>query len=366
MLSRVDFSTFSFAQPFYLWLLVAPAMLMVLWTWRAVRRSAETRRFSRERVSPVRERYSRFGDLGFWLWPIVTASLCIVALAQPQARVTALVKTGADIVFLQDGSASMYVKDIKPDRWRRSIQFLRTFAEMLKWKQGDRAALALFAHIAAPQMRLTNDPNALFFFLDHLAEHSPFRLDSDPTWDTNIEEAVYWGLQLLEKDQELFGKSKNPKAFVVISDGQAWSGEVATALKDARARGVPVYVVGVGTPAGGLIPNAPAGADAVPATAIRAVLDRGSLRTIARMGGGEYFEIGRESDREIALRIIAGAKQHSPVSQIDESYQELYWRFLFAAALALCLGTFALKSHAELWWQVAGIVVTLLVVSIAL
>jgi hypothetical protein len=204
----------------------------------------------------------------------------------------------------------------------------------------------------------------MFFFMDHLADHSPFRLDSDPTWDTNIEEAVYWGLQLLEKDQELFGKSKNPKAFVVISDGQAWSGQVATALKDARARGVTVYVVGVGTPAGGVIPEAPR-TDAVPATTIRAVLDRESLRTIARMGGGEYFEIGREPDREIARKIIAGAKERSPVTQVDESYQDLYWRFLFAAALALLVGTLAQKNSAQLWWQVAAAGAAILVAAIA-
>ena len=45
-----------------------------------------------------------------------------------------------------------------------------------------------------------------------------------------------WGLRLVEKDEELFGKSGNPKAFVVITDGQSWSGTVATALQDARAR----------------------------------------------------------------------------------------------------------------------------------
>ena len=365
MLSGVDFRSFNFAQPFYLWLLVAPGLLMVLWAWRAIRRRAEARRYASEHALAVRARYSRFGDLGFWLWAIAAASLCILALAQPQARVTSIVKTGADIVILQDGSASMYTKDVKPDRWRRSIQFLRAFAGMLSWKQGDRASLALFAHIAAPQMRLTNDPNAMFFFLDHLADHSPFRLDSDPTWDTNIEEGVYWGMQLLDKDQELFGKTKNPKAFVVISDGQAWSGEVAIALKEARTRGIPVFVIGIGTPAGGLIPEV-AGDPGASAAPIRAILDRNSLRTIARMGGGEYFEIGRESDREIALRILADIKQHAPASQIDESYQDLYWRFLFAAALVLCLGTFGLRSGAELWWQVAGAVVTILVLAIAL
>ncbi len=183
------------------------------------------------------------------------ASLVILALARPEARVSVGQTTGADFVILQDGSASMYARDVAPDRWQRSVRFLRAFAETVSWK-GDRVALALFAHLASPQVRLTKDPNALFFFLDHLGEHSPFRLEDDPTWDTNIEEGLYWGLNLVQKDEELFGKSTNVKAFVVISDGQAWSGQVATALADARRRQVPVYVVGVGTERGAMIPAA--------------------------------------------------------------------------------------------------------------
>jgi Ca-activated chloride channel family protein len=365
MLTGIDIRTLSFAQPFFLWLLVAPAILVVLWAWRVFGRRADVRRYRRDHVIPVREQYSLFGDLAFWLCLMLAAGLCIAALARPQARVTALVRTGAEIVVLQDGSASMYVRDVKPDRWQRSVQFLRTFAEALAWKNGDRVALALFAHIAAPQLRLSKDPNALFFFLDHLGAQSPFRLENDPTWDTNIEEGVYWSLQLLERDEELFGKTKNPKAFVVISDGQAWSGDVADALKAARARQVAVYVVGVGTTAGGLIPEPPR-TDGAPSGGVRAVLDRDSLRTIARMGGGEYFELGREPDRDIARRILTGVKRHAPVSHVDESDEELYWYLLFAAALVLCVGTFAIKSGAELWWQVVGVVATLAVVAITL
>ena len=104
----------------------------------------------------------------------------------------------------------MYVTDVRPDRWRRSVQFLRTFAETLSWK-GDRVALALFAQLAAPQVRLTKDPNALFFFIDHLGDRSPFRLENTTTWDTNIEEGIRWGLRLVEKDEEVFGKSGNPR-----------------------------------------------------------------------------------------------------------------------------------------------------------
>ena len=41
------------------------------------------------------------------------------------------------------------------------------------------------------------------------------------------------GLRVLDKDTELKGKSKNAPLFIMISDGQSWSGEVATALKAA-------------------------------------------------------------------------------------------------------------------------------------
>ena len=137
----------------------------------------------------------------------------------------------------------MWTPDVAGNRWQRAMRFLRVLGESLAWKD-DRMAMALFAHIAAPQVRLTKDPNTFFFFLDHLSEHSPFRLEDDPTWDTNIEEGLYWGLKLVETDEELFGKTTNGKAFVVISDGQSWSGNVANALAMARKRQAPVYVVG--------------------------------------------------------------------------------------------------------------------------
>jgi hypothetical protein len=158
-----------------------------------------------------------------------------VALARPQARVSAVRQGSADIVILQDASASMYVTDVQPDRWRRSVRFLRAFAEALSW-QGDRVALALFAQLAAPQVRLTKDPNALFFFIDHLGDQSPFTLENAPTWDTNIEEGIRWGLRLVESDGQLFGKSSNPKAFLVVTDGQSWSGTVEAALSSGSAR----------------------------------------------------------------------------------------------------------------------------------
>jgi Ca-activated chloride channel family protein len=358
VITGIDFGTLRFDERLYLWLLVVPAVLVVLWVVRLAQRGGDRQAFA-GRVVPVRERYALLGDLPFWLCLVVASSLIIVALARPQASVKAIRRGGVDLVILQDGSASMYVNDVAPDRWQRSVKFIRALAEAISWR-GDRVALALFSQRAAPQIRLTKDPNALFFFLDHLTEASPFKLEDGATWDTNIEEGVFWGLRLVETDEELFGKSTNAKAFVVISDGQAWSGQVANALALARQRGAPVFVVGVGSTRGGLIPE-PVGKDGTrPAATIRAVLDRESLRAIATAGGGEYFEIGHEADRDVAFRIISSARRLSRVAEDVETREDLYWRFLIMAAGVLGLGIVMLKSKAELAWQAAGAFVAVL------
>lgn len=361
-LPAIDFESFRFAAPVYLWLLAIPAVLLVVWGWRVTRRRANVRRLAAQRLLPVRQRFGPIGDLAFWACVLLAAGLCIAAIARPQARLSSFRKASADVVILQDASASMYVTDVRPDRWRRSVQFLRTFAETLSWK-GDRVALALFAQLAAPQVRLTKDPNALFFFIDHLGDRSPFRLENTTTWDTNIEEGIRWGLRLVEKDEEVFGKSGNPKAFLVISDGQAWSGTVASAIADARARKIPVHVAGIGTSTGGMIPE-PARPDGTrPPPVVRSVLDRGSLVQLAVAGGGEYFEIGDEPDRVVAFRIIDRLHRQSDVSQQVESYEELYRRFLIAAAVMLGLGTLFLHKRADLAWQAGGIVVAVILLA---
>jgi Ca-activated chloride channel family protein len=349
----IQLDTFRFASPVYLWMLIAPAALFALWGWRVMRRRGDVRRLAAERILPVKQRFGPVGDLAFWACVLIASGFGIASIARPQARISSIRKASADVVILQDASASMYVTDVRPDRWRRSVQFLRTFAETLSWK-GDRVALALFAQLAAPQVRLTKDPNALFFFIDHLGDRSPFTLENATTWDTNIEEGIRWGLRLVEKDEEVFGKTGNPKAFLVISDGQAWSGSVAAALAEARARKIPVHVAGVGTTVGGMIPEPKRPDGTRPPPMIRSVLDRPSLVQLAVAGGGEYFEIGDEPDKVVAFRIIDRLRRRSDLTQQVDSFEELYGRFLMAAAVFVGLGMVFLHKRSDLLWQAAG------------
>jgi Ca-activated chloride channel family protein len=241
------------------------------------------------------------------------------------------------------------------DRWQRSMAWVRTLTATLSWN-GDRIALATFADIAVPQIRLTRDPNTILFFLDHLYKEPTFRLENDTSWDTNVEDAIYWGLKLVETDQEMYGPSKNAKTFVIVSDGQVWSGNVQRALAQAVHRGIMVDVIGVGTSNGGTIPL-PRGEDGKVLAGfdpIRSVLDRTSLREIARAGGGEYYEIGSASDAQIAARIIQNAARRSGNDQVDESFDELYWYMLAAAAVSIGIGLLFVKQRVQLGLSFAG------------
>jgi Ca-activated chloride channel family protein len=348
-----------FGAPGFLPLLAVPAALLLLWSWQLWKRRADARAFVRRRQVPVDERIPFFGELLFWFFLILAAASAFLALAKPQA-VTSLVRTaGVDIIILQDGSASMHVSDVRGNRWQRSMRFLRTLGEALRW-ENDRIAMALFAHMATPQIRLTKDPNTYFFFLDHLEDRSPFRLEDDGTWDTNIERGIYWGMRLMEKDEELrrtsglaekAGVTTNAKSFVLVSDGQSWSGEVAKSLALAQERAIPVSVVGVGTTAGGLIPD-PKRQPNQPA--LRSILNRAELTRIATAGGGRYYEIDRETDREIANQIIDQTRRRAGTVGIQEGTQELYWNFLLAAAVFLALGVLFLRDRVALALQLGA------------
>jgi Ca-activated chloride channel family protein len=367
MLPRIYLSQIEFSEPQYLWLLVVPALLVALWVWRFVSRRADTRGLRTRRLLPIRERLSFAGDLPFWLLLVGAIACAVVALARPHGPAQALRLGGVDIVILADGSASMRVKDVPGgDRWQHAMRFVRLLGDSLDWK-GDRVALTVFARIATPQVRLTKDPNTFFFFLDHLDQSPPFRIEDNTTWDTNLELGVYWGLRIIERDEDLHGKSANAKMFILLTDGQAWSGEVARSLRLAARRKIPIFAVGVGTLSGGRLPVVPEpGVVAASNTLeppLTSRLDRESLQRIAESTGGQYFELGRDNDRRIANAIVDAGRRLAPTLGVEKTAEELYWWFLSAGAAFVLLGMLFLRDRTELWLHLAGTAVVFIIVS---
>ena len=148
----------------------------------------------------------------------------------------------------------------------------------------------------------------------------------------------------------------------MISDGQAWSGQVDRALKAARDLRIPVHVVGIGTTTGALLPEPERFASAadVPQPRIRARLDRETLLRIARETGGDYYEIEREPDRDMAFRLIHSVRRRAASLDEQTTHEELYWRFLAAAAVLVAAGVVFLARNVQLGWTAAGGAVALI------
>jgi hypothetical protein len=367
ILPRIDLSQIEFGEPRALWLLVSPLLLTALWLWRFLSRRAETQGLRMRRLLPVSERLSFAGELPFWLFVIAAMACACLALARPHGPAQTVRLGGIDMVVLADGSASMRVRDVPGgDRWRQAMRFVRLLGDSLDWK-GDRIALTVFARIATPQVRLTKDPNTFFFFLDHLDETPPFRIEDNTTWDTNLELGIYWGLRVIERDEDLHGRSPNAKMFILLTDGQSWSGEVARSLRLAARRKIPIFAVGIGTLSGGRLPVVPdptlAEASNTAEPPLFSRLDRPSLQRISAATGGQYFELGRDNDRRIANAIVDAGRRLAPTLGVQKTAEELYWWFLSAAAVCLLAGMIFLRDRAELWMHLGGTVLVFIIVS---
>ena len=78
------------------------------------------------------------------------------------------------------------------------------------------------------------------------------------------------------------------------------------------------------------------------------------LGTIAKAGGGRYYELGVDADQDVALKILTDVQRRAQSTQREETFTELYWFLLATAAGLVCLGTLLLKERTQLWWQLAA------------
>ncbi len=85
MASLIRLDSLRFGEPLYLWLLIAPGLLLCLWCWRVIRRSVDVRKYRTARLVTVNERFNPIGELSFWLALVVALTFTILALSRPQA-----------------------------------------------------------------------------------------------------------------------------------------------------------------------------------------------------------------------------------------------------------------------------------------
>lgn len=223
-----------FTQGGWLILLLLIALIAGSSVLQARRRA---RQLQRAGLEPVKPRGRRL-RLALWCG----ASICaVIALANPVWGIEAelIEARGTAVVIVLDVSASMDALDLTPSRLERA-KIAAT--DILRGGEGNLFGLVLFAGEAFVRFPLTSDVLTAEEFIQTSASSMITRQG------TVIEEALRLALGLI--DERISGGAM----IVLMTDGEDQSGDPLSVAGEARERGVPIHVIGYGTPEGDLIP----------------------------------------------------------------------------------------------------------------
>ena len=311
-----------FASPHYLWLLTLLAPMTAYYVWRTMQGGAAIRISTVAGVLHAPKTVRHYlRHLPFALRAAAFA-LLVVALARPQ-DIEQNVRTnteGIDIVLAIDVSASMLARDFRPDRITAAKEVAGSFVAD---RYGDRIGLVVFATEAFTQSPLTTDQSTLQTLLARI--RSGLIDDSGTAIGNGLATAI-------NRLRESEAKSK---VIILLTDGVNNRGQIApmTAAEIARAQGIRVYTIGVGTEGTAPYPavdiyGQPTG-DVVMA---KVEIDEKTLGAMADLTGGKYF---RATDNA-KLKAI-----YDEINQLEKSKVEVterisyHERFLVWALAAL-------------------------------
>ncbi len=309
----------TFASP--LWLLLLLAVPALAWHARRGRGAAPGVRFSAagDAAGLPAAGWARLGWLPGAL-RMAALALAVIALARPQRRDASVARSseGIDIMLALDASTSMTAEDFPPNRFEAAKAVA---AEFVRGRTSDRVGLVVFAAQAYTQAPLTLDYPFLLTMLREV------RMGV-------IEDGTAIGTAIATSAARLRDSDAASKVIILLTDGQSNRGQIdpQTAAEAARALGVRIYAIGVGTDSGTLPGSGPFGGflGGPPAQ-----IDEATLRAVAETTGGRYF---RATDVE-ALRSIYAAIGELEKTRIDETVlldvEELYMWALWPALLCL-------------------------------
>ncbi len=318
-----------FAHPQYLYLLLAVPALLLLYMWSSRRKRRNMRRLGEDgllaRLMPGRAAWR--GHVKFALMAVAVA-LCAVLLARPQRGLKTQTDTlnGIEAVVMVDVSNSMLATDVQPSRLDRAKLLVSNLIDRMT---NDKVALGVFAGEAYPQLPITSDYASAKVFVDAL---SPEMVTLQ---GTNIGAAI-------DLACKSFTDSKGVgKAVILITDGEDHEQGAEEAAAAAAKAGVNVFVLGVGTAAGGNIPTAQGLLRDADGQTVRTALNEGMCREVAKAGKGLYLHLDQTNSAQEELQSqLARLKQGSTTSTYtarDEQFQAVALLLLAVLVAEVCV-----------------------------
>ncbi|MFN7987771.1 MAG: VWA domain-containing protein [Thermoanaerobaculia bacterium] len=322
-----------FLSPAWLGAAVGGALAAAGAAWLSARR---IRRRREGLVAPALA--EKAGLLAKDRWAPFAALLAVVAvlgtslaLARPRWGVVTetVERRGADVVLVLDTSASMRAADVTPSRFVLARQAALSLAEKLP---GDRLALVGCEGEAQVLVPLTLDTAAVALFLEALEPG----IGALP--GTSLAAGLAAAAELMPP-----GTSAG-KQVVVLSDGEDLEGGVEEAVAKAKAEGIVVHAVFVGTEGRGApvpevdVSGRPTGFKTEDGAPVLSHPDPGLLRRLAAETGGSFSVVspGRTDLDGVAREIDKAARR--PLSgSVGTNRRERYQLPLGVAVGALAL-----------------------------
>jgi Ca-activated chloride channel family protein len=289
--------------------------------------------------------------------------MIVVALAEPRVPgETVWRQRGIDVVIAIDFSKSMLARDVYPSRVERATLEVEELMETL---DADRVATVVFAG-GAVHFPLTHDHAAARLLYEGVRPG-----DLPPGSDVGA--ALRRARCLLRPDVVEGGCARiggrghggdplvgapspaaarapavadRARAIVLFTDGEDSDGQARAEVEQAARLGIQVFVVGVGTVAGELVPEvdergAPSGwKKGQGGGFVTTRLDQAALKELAVLAGDEdhYYVLDSRTPR---LEALATTLDHLKKGDLDERVvrkpKEIYQWFLFPGFLLLVL-----------------------------
>ncbi len=322
---------FRFEDPIYLYLLaVIPLLFIVRWLMQRQQKRRLRKFGDPDLVRQLMPDVSRLRPaVKFWLL-LGALALLIVMLARPQmgTRISHEKRTGIETIICMDISNSMLAEDVTPSRLDRAKMMVENLVDHFT---NDKIGLIVFAGDAFVQLPITSDYVSAKMFLSGI----------DPsliaTQGTDIAAAITLATHSFTQ-QEGVGK-----AVIVITDGEDHEGGAMEAAKDARDKGMNVYVLGIGSTSGAPIPlgNGEYLKDNSGQTVMTGLNDA-MCRQLADAGGGAYIHVENNSNAQEVLdneldKLAKKEISSTIYSDFDEQFQAVGILVLLLLVIEVCI-----------------------------
>ena len=288
------------------------------------------------------ESMSKYVQPSLKILSILGLSILIMALARPQEKEVPeeILKEGIDIILSLDVSLSMLAKDFEPNRLEVSKKLAKEF---VLERENDRIGVVIYAGESFPRVPLTTDKGLV---INAISEINNGRVVNGELIDQKLRGGTAIGMGLASAVNRLRDSNSKSKVVILMSDGENNQGrftpEDATEL--AKAYGVTVYTIGIGSEGTALFP-ANGGFGKIIFTEQPVNIDEKLLFEIAEYTGGKYFRAtSSEKLKEIYAEIDKLEKTKFEET-IIKTKADVYWEFLLVG-LVLLVGVFLLKHTA--------------------